>query len=131
MWSFRSPLRNSIHGIACCSAQVRSCFLKASVSWPNNAGEAMVCRQARTRKSITPPELCSRGTHVSVEIQAVDAAHFQRHVVFDNLGNVGHGTSSRVAPEEISPNDRPRRALALARTFFFSHTAQRTAAKRQ
>jgi hypothetical protein len=33
--------------------------------------------------------------HVGVEVQTVDAADFQRHVVFDNLGNVGHDSSSR------------------------------------
>ena len=31
---------------------------------------------------------------IGVEIQPVDAADFQGHVVFDNLGNVGHDTSS-------------------------------------
>ena len=54
--------------------------------------------------------------HVGVAIQPVEAAHFQGDVVFENLGDVGHGTSSGSHPEEISPNGRPRRVRSLGRS---------------
>ena len=50
--------------------------------------------------------------HIGIEIEPVDAADFQGHVVFDNLGDVGHGTSSWFAPEEISPNRVREKASA-------------------
>jgi len=58
---------------------------------------------------------------VRVEIQAVDAPHFQGHVVFDNLGNVRHDTSSWLAPEEISPRRRPRREASRSDALVFPH----------
>ena len=98
----------------------RSRVLNASVSWPRMAGEAIFCPQPRTRKSTTPPPTL-QPWDVGVEIQTVDAAHFQGHVVFDNLGNVGHDVSSWLHLKRYHPTGVRDESL-LARTLcLFPH----------
>src|SRR5881409_1408334 len=75
----------------------------------------------RTDQKINHPAGTLQPRNVGVEIQPVETAHFQRHVVFDNLGNVGHDRSSgwhqkRYHPTHVRDERRVRLGRAPAAT---------------
>jgi hypothetical protein len=55
---------------------------------------------------------------VAVEIESINTPAFQGDVVLDNLGNVGHGTSSWSRLKRYHPNARPWRASFAASDVF-------------
>ena len=68
---------------------------------------------------------------IRIEIQPVEATDFQGHMVFDNLGNVGHDTSSGWHQKRYHPTDVRGEPRASSDVLVLTSTAKRNAAQRQ
>ena len=84
--SLRWPLANVIRGICSCSTKRSTAAMKDLLIGSMRAEEAKVSPRWKRKKAATPRSVCKPGL-IDVEVHAVDAFDFQRHVLLEDIGD--------------------------------------------